>query len=253
MLTNKVVMVTGVGSGLGQALSVALAREGGRVIGIARREESLAETSKLAHATEHHGSFQGYVADVSDFAAVEAVVAEVAETSGAIDILFNNAAVYPHISFMQESAEDWARAINVNVNGVANVCKAVLPGMLSAGRGRIFNLGSFADLAPIPDSAAYSASKGAVRALTKAIAADLADVDADIEVHEWIPGHLKTQMSGFTGIEPEIAAGWGVQLAAMERARTPNCIFENDHEWLPPKRLKERVLDKLRSIVGIGR
>jgi NAD(P)-dependent dehydrogenase (short-subunit alcohol dehydrogenase family) len=101
------------------------------------------------------------------------VVNETKSRFGRIDILFNNAAIYPKVSFLEESAQDWARAIDVNVNGVANCCKAVLPLMIAAGTGRIYNIGSFADLNPIENSAAYSASKGAVRALTKAIARDL--------------------------------------------------------------------------------
>jgi NADP-dependent 3-hydroxy acid dehydrogenase YdfG len=248
MLANKVVMITGVGSGLGRALVTAFVEQGCEVIGIARRDETLRETTALVGEER----FQGYVADVACFDEVKAVVNAGIDRHGRIDMLFNNAAVYPRVNFTEESADDWARAIDVNVNGVANACKAVLPAMIAAGYGRMYNVGSFADLAPIADSAVYSASKGAVRALTKAIAADIAEIDADIEVHEWIPGHLKTRMSGYTGLEPAVAAGWGVQLASMERARTPNCIFENDHEWLPPKGLKQRIGDKLRAIVGSG-
>jgi NADP-dependent 3-hydroxy acid dehydrogenase YdfG len=247
MLANKVVMITGVGSGLGRALVVAFVEQGCEVIGIARREETLRETAALVGAE----GFQGHVADVACFDEVQAVVSAGIDRHGHIDMLFNNAAVYPRINFTEESAADWARGIDTNVNGVANVCKAVLPVMIAAGYGRIYNIGSFADVAPIADSAVYSASKGAVRALTKAIAADVRDLKADIEVHEWIPGHLKTRMSGYTGLEPAVAAGWGVQLASMERARTPNCIFENDREWLPPQGLRQRIRNKLRAMVGL--
>ncbi len=241
-------MITGVGSGLGQALARAFIEQGATVIGVARRQESLTETAALISAN----SFHGYVADVTDFAAVEAIVKRSVAEHGGIDIVFNNAAVYPRINFVQETPADFARGIDVNVTGMANVCKAVLPVMLSSGHGRIFNVGSFADVAPIAESAVYSASKGAVRALTKAIAADLCEINTEIEVHEWIPGHLKTRMSGFTGLEPEVAAAWGVKLAAMGRARTPSCIFENDREWLPPKGLKQRIRDKLRALVGLS-
>ncbi len=239
-------MITGVGSGLGQALVRAFLEQGCIVIGIARRQASLDETT-----SPRADKFFGHVADVTDFAAIRAVVDASVARHGHIDIVFNNAAVYPRINFIQETPADFARGIDVNVNGVANVCKAVLPAMLATGRGRIFNVGSFADIAPIADSAVYSASKGALRALTKAIAADLRELDAEIEVHEWIPGHLNTRMSGYTGLEPAVAAAWGVQLAAMEQARTPNCIFENDREWLPPKGLKQRILDRLRALVGM--
>jgi len=251
MPENKIIMITGVGSGLGQALAVACARQGNLVLGIARRQESLQDTA----AAVGPDLFQGQVADVADFAAVKSAVDAWVARHGRIDVLFNNAAVYPRNNFLDEAATDWAQAIAININGVANCCKAVLPHMVKAGVGRIYNVGSFADLAPIAESAAYSASKGAVRALTKAIAADIRHIDADIEVHEWIPGHLRTQMSGFTGLEPAVAAEWGVRLASTPHARTRNCIFENDREWLPPKGLKQRIRDKLLSVaqlVGLG-
>lgn len=248
MLANKVVLITGVGGGLGRALASAFVGQGCHVAGIARREDSLQSTVAELDAAR----FTGYVADVTDFAAVSGVVKTVIDRHGRIDLLFNNAAVYPRVNFADESATDWARAIDININGVANCCKAVLPAMLAAGYGRIYNIGSFADLAPIAESAVYSASKGAVRALTKAIAADLQHRDVDIEVHEWIPGHLKTRMSDFTGLEPAVAAEWGVQLASMPHARTRNCIFENNREWLPPKRFRQRVLDKLKPVLRLG-
>ena len=241
MLANKVVMVTGVGSGLGRALAIAFIREGALVVGVARRGETLHETEALVAS----GRFSGYVADVTKFEEIEHVVDRIVKEHGRIDVLFNNAAVYPKMSFLEERPADWSHAIDVNLNGVANCCKAVLPGMIKSRRGRIYNVGSFADISPIENSAAYSATKGAVRALTKAIAMDLRHVDADIEIHEWIPGHLSTQMSGYTGMDPATAAGWAVHIASMPHARTRNCIFENDREWLPPKRLVHRLMDEL--------
>lgn len=243
MLANKVVVITGVGSGLGRALARAFVQQGCLVAGIARENNSLRETAEQIGSER----FSGYIADVALYEEVSAAVAAVTRQHGRIDLLFNNAAIYPKINFLEESPAAWSRAIAVNINGVANCCKAVLPGMVAARYGRIYNIGSFADIAPIANSAAYSASKGAVRSLTKAIAADIQHTEADIEVHEWIPGHLKTRMSDFTGLEPAVAAAWAVQLASVPHARTPNCIFENDREWLPPRGLKQRIRDKLLS------
>ena len=244
-LKNKVVIITGVGRGLGRELALAFAKESCVVIGFARSPENHQEIAALMP----EGSFRGHVVDVADFSQVRAAVETTLSEFDRIDIVFNNAAVYPQVDFKVESADEWSHAMAVNVNGVAFVCKAVLPAMLKAGYGRIYNVGSFADIAPIANSAAYSASKGAVRSLTKAIAADISDVDADIEVHEWIPGHLRTRMSGFTGIDPAVAANWGVQLASQPHARTRNCIFENDQEWLPPKGLRERIRERLRALL----
>ena len=119
------------------------------------------------------------------------------------------------------------------------------PLMINAGFGRIYNVGSWADIAPLKNSAAYSCSKGGVHALTKAVATDIADLNLDIEVHEWLPGHLKTQMSEYTGIDPSISAGWAVMIANQPQASGKNRIFVHDHEWIPPKRLKNRIKEKL--------
>ena len=245
-LKDKVVVVTGAGSGLGRALAVAFAGQGCHVAGIGRHAGTLEETAGLIEP----GHFSPYVADVSVYDDVQNVITEIFQKNNGIDIVFNNAAVYPKRNFLQESPDEWQAAMAINVNGVAYVCKAVLPAMIKAGFGRIYNVGSFADISPIADSAAYSASKGALRSLTKGIAADLHQVDGDIEVHEWIPGHLNTQMSGYTGIDPARAAEWAVAIAKQPHARTRNCIFENDREWLPPRGLRQRVRDKVMGLLG---
>jgi len=248
MLENKVVIVTGVGGGLGRALAQAFVEQGCYVAGIGHRQDSLSETAAAVPSDK----FSVHLADVADFAAVQAVIEQILADHGHIDLVFNNAAIYPKQNFLDEDPAQWARAMAVNVNGIANGCKAVLPGMIARRYGRIYNVGSFADIAPISCSAAYSASKGAVRSLTKAIARDIEHLDADIEIHEWIPGHLRTRMSEFTGIEPRVAAGWAVQLAMQPHARTRNGIYENDREWLPPKGLRQRVKDRLLSFVRPG-
>jgi NAD(P)-dependent dehydrogenase (short-subunit alcohol dehydrogenase family) len=106
-------------------------------------------------------------------------------------------------------------------------------------------VGSWADVAPIESSAAYSASKGALHALTRAIAADIGPLGLDIEVHEWIPGHLNTRMSEFTGMDPAVSAAWGLALAREVRADHRSRIYENDREWLPPKPLKQRLKERV--------
>lgn len=242
MLKNKVVVVTGAGSGLGRALSAAFCEQGARVIGLGRSLEALEQTQQSIETNKDLFSF--YKTDVGDYKELQKTVGAILNEQGSIDYLFNNAAVYPKVNFMEESADDFAGAINTNIIGMANACKAVLPAMIKNQFGRIYNLGSWADLSPIADSAAYSASKGAVHSLTKAIAVDIAHHNLDVEVHEWIPGHLNTQMSGYTGIDPALSASWGVMLAQRHNDKK-NCIFEQNFEWLPPKSLKQRVLAKL--------
>lgn len=237
MIKDKIVVVTGAGSGLGRELAIKFTTAGARVIGFGRNINKLKETGELIE----NSLYEYFCVDVSNYEQVKEACDKVIHKHSRIDILFNNAAIYPKINFLDESPEEWSQAINVNITGVANCCKVILPVMIKHNFGKIYNLGSWADIAPIPNSAAYSCTKGAIHALTKAIHADIAHLNLNIEVHEWIPGHLKTKMSEYTGMEPSISAQWGLDIA--NRASTPSrsCIFTNNHEWHPQKSLKQKV------------
>jgi len=242
MLKNKVVVITGASGGLGSALVRRFVGQESTVAGIARSGESIAALNEEIGSN----NFSAHVADVSNIEEISNAISVIVEQHGKIDFLFNNAAVYPKVNFLEESAQEWLDAISINLGGISNCTKAVLPIMRKNGFGRIYNLGSFADLSPIANSAAYSCSKGGVRALTKAIAADIAHLDADIEIHEWIPGHLKTSMSDYTGIEPDVSACWAVDIASGKiKASKRNTIFANNREWLPPQSLRQRLKNKL--------
>ncbi len=240
-LKDKVVVITGAGSGLGQALAKAFVNHDAKVIGLGRSEDKLKATKNEIDSV----NFKYFVVDASNFDNLQRVVTKIVDEFHTIDFLYNNAAVYPKVNFLNESAADFAAAIGCNVNGVANCCKTILPIMLEKNSGRIFNLGSWADIAPIENSAAYSASKGAVRALTKAISADLASKQSKVQIHEWIPGHLNTQMSDYTGIDPAVSAAWGIALA-IRHIDKPSTIFDRDQEVLPPRSLKQKIKEKLR-------
>jgi NAD(P)-dependent dehydrogenase (short-subunit alcohol dehydrogenase family) len=236
----QVVVVTGVNGGLGQALARAFIDAGYRVAGIGRQSGAADSLRNLPS-----DRFAYAQADLADAGQVAAAFESIERRFGSVDILFNNAAVYPRVGFLEEGASDWAAAIAANVNGVAFCCKAALPIMRRKGRGRIYSVGSFADVAPIPRSAAYAASKGALHALVKGIAADLQGVAGDLQVHEWIPGHMKTRMSEFTGTEPSVSAAWAVAIVQADNASKNGTIFENDREWFPPVGLKQRILRRL--------
>ncbi len=247
-MNNQVVVITGVSRGLGRALVDAFADEGATVIGFARSKEAIDSIASQLSGKKFHG----YLVDVSNGDAVQKAVSDIISRFGQIDVLFNNAAVYPRAHFLDESWEDWMLAMAINLGGPSNCAKAVLPYMISAKRGKIYNVGSWADRSPIPNSSAYSTSKGGLHPLTKSIAADLDDRDCEgVEVHEWIPGHLNTRMSDFTGIDPAVSARWAVDIVQMPSQRR-HSIFENDREWFPPKGLRARVKDALFFWKGTG-
>ncbi len=194
---GKTVVVTGAGSGVGRGLAIGFARDGANVVGIGRTERDLAET-----AAQCGGAMAFVVGDVRLEADVERLFAEAERLHGRVDILVNNAAVYPKRSVLECPVEEWSRTLEINVVGMYLCCRRALPGMLERGYGRILNLGSFAWRQPIPHSSAYAASKGAVRALSRAIASE---VDRsrypDVLVNELIAGVFRTRMSD-TGADP---------------------------------------------------
>ncbi|MBI5659090.1 MAG: SDR family oxidoreductase [Nitrosomonadales bacterium] len=238
---DKVVVITGAGSGLGRALAVGLVRRGATVVGLGSREPPLRETSELIG----DGRFSWHVVDVSEAEKVTGTINLVADAFGRIDVLVNNAAIYPKISFLEQDAESWMRAIAVNLGGAANCCRAALPHMMRRGSGRIINVGSYADLSPIPNSSAYAASKGGLHALTKAIAADLGNAYPDIICAEWMPGPMKTRMGDPGGTDPSVCAEWALRIIEQPRGGRKVIIFEKDREHTPPKSLKSRVKEKL--------
>lgn len=240
-LRDQVVVITGAGTGLGRALATGFAERGASVVGLGRHEPTLQETASLAASRR----FAYRVVDVAESGAVTEAIGRISDQFGRIDVLINNAAIYPKVSFLEQDAESWMKTIAVNLGGVANCCRAVLPLMMQRGSGRIINIGSFADRSPIPCSSAYAASKGGLHALTKAIAADLGDAFPGIAVVEWIPGHLRTQMSGHTGMDPAVCVEWAVKILGFPPARGTARVFEEDREHLPPRSLKARLAAKL--------
>ncbi len=190
--SGKTVIVTGAGSGIGRAAAAGFCADGAQVIGIGRTRSDLEQTAALCRP----GAMRFVVGDVSRPEDVERLFVEAKNLSGRVDVLVNNAALYPKQGFLDGSHEDWRRVIEVNVIGMALCCRMALPDMLANGFGRIVNLGSFAWRGPIPNSSAYSVSKGAVGPLTKALASEIdRSRFPDVLVNQLMPGIVRTRMS----------------------------------------------------------
>ncbi|TBX27948.1 SDR family NAD(P)-dependent oxidoreductase [Nioella sediminis] len=238
-LTEGIAVVTGAGGGLGRALAVELSQHM-TVVGLGRDATALEGTAQLSS----EGRFHGIEADVSCFNSTSQAF-EKTRIHGAITLLINNAAQYPRRDFTEETAESFMEVVATNLGGTVACTRAALNDMLDTGFGRIMNVATFADIAPLPASSAYSVSKGAARIFTRALIADIGDRFPGIVVNDWMPGMLATKMGIPDGLEPEQAAKWGAQLALWHDPSLTGTTWEMDREIPPPRSLKRRIADRV--------
>lgn len=169
-LQGKTALVTGAGSGIGEAIATLFARQGADVAAVDRDGPAAARVA--AEIRRSGGRAEGYPCDVSDAGSVEALIARVTATNPRLDILVNNAGI-AHIGNIEHTTpEDLDRIYRVNVVGVYLCARAAVPIMLGQGGGVILNMASIASLVGLPDRFAYSMSKGAVLTMTRSIAVD---------------------------------------------------------------------------------
>ncbi|MWD30012.1 SDR family NAD(P)-dependent oxidoreductase [Aquicoccus sp. SCR17] len=237
-LTDGIALVTGAGGGLGRELARALAARGMRVAALGRSLPGLEET-----AAGHDRVFP-LLGDVTDAEAMRAAVTRI-EGEAPLTLLINNAATYPRRDILDETGESFAETVAVNLGGTVNATRAALDPMVARGFGRILNVATFADVAPLAGASAYSVSKGAQRIFTRALVADLADRFPDIVIGDWMPGMLATRMGIPDGLPPEKAAQWGAELALWHDPALTGTVFEMDREIPPPRSLKGRLKDRL--------
>jgi NAD(P)-dependent dehydrogenase (short-subunit alcohol dehydrogenase family) len=187
-LQDRVVVVTGAGSGLGLASARRMAAEGARIVAV-----DIDEAAGAAAAKETGGEF--VAADVSSEDQVRYLFDGVAERYGRIDVAFNNAGVSPPDdgSILTTGADAWHRVQQVNLTSVYLCCKYVLPHMLAARRGSIINTASFvAVMGSATSQISYTAAKGGVLALSRELGVQFAG--DGIRVNALCPGPISTQM-----------------------------------------------------------
>lgn len=169
LVDGKVAIVTGAGRSIGRAIALALAREGATVLALGRNEQDLAETKALA---EGPGALDTLPADVTQADDVKQAVDTALQRHGKLTTIVNNAGTLVPGTVLETSLEDFERTLAVNVTGVFLGCKYALPALIEGGGGSIVNIGSINSVAAEQQLAAYTASKGAVLMLSKAIALD---------------------------------------------------------------------------------
>ena len=185
---GKVAIVTGAASGIGYALSQELARRGTSV-SLADINRSLVEEA-AGTITTADNKVETFVLDVSDFNAVEKMVADTVSRYGRLDYLFNNAGIAVGGEVRDCSIDDFRNVINVNLFGVANGVAAAYPHMVKQGYGHIINTASIEGLIPFPGTVSYVASKYAVVGLSNALRIEGADLGVKVSVV--CPGYIKT-------------------------------------------------------------
>ena len=184
-----VALVTGGGRGIGRATALLLAREGWRVAISARSANQLAETAKLAE-----NPILAVAGDVADPAAVKALVRDVEEKLGPIDLLVNNAGTAgPLGAFWETDPAEWWRCQEVNLRGPMLCCRAVLPAMIARRAGRIVNIASGAGCHPLENMSAYVTSKTGLIRFTEQLAMELEGLG--VSVFAVRPGVIRTAMA----------------------------------------------------------
>ncbi|MEO8057043.1 MAG: glucose 1-dehydrogenase [Burkholderiales bacterium] len=209
-LDGRLALVTGSSSGIGLALARGLAQAGAAVVLNGRNADKLTQTAALLKGEGLQVHVRAF--DVTKRDEVDAGIASIEDTLGPIEVLCNNAGMQRRTPFHEFPAADWSELMRTNVDSVFHVGQAVSKFMVQRGRGRIINTCSVMSEVGRPGISAYTASKGAVKMLTKAMAIDLGPLG--INVNGIGPGYFKTELTDALVNDPTFSA-WLVN-------RTPN-------------------------------
>ena len=189
---QKTVLITGGSRGIGRASAQLFARQGWNVA-VNYLHSQQAALDLAAGLTSEGYQVMVCQADVANREQVTAMVQEVQERFGSIEVLINNAGIAQQKLFTDITPEDWDAMLDVNVKGIFNCCQAVVPGMISRKRGKIINLASIWGLTGASCEVHYSTAKAAVIGFTKALARELGP--SNIQVNCVAPGIIDTDMN----------------------------------------------------------
>ena len=196
---DKVVIVTGAGSGIGSATAGRFSRDGAKVVLVGRTAAKLEAVSRELDPART----LIYSADVSEQSAVSAMVAATLERFGRLDVLVNNAGVASMEPFLKISAEDWRQVMAINLDGVFFCTRAALPGLLET-KGNIVNVSSVSGIGGDWNMSVYNAAKGAVTNLTRSLALELGP--KGVRVNAVNPSLTFTDMTESMKSDPELMA-----------------------------------------------
>uniref|UniRef100_UPI00388FF217 gluconate 5-dehydrogenase n=1 Tax=Treponema sp. TaxID=166 RepID=UPI00388FF217 len=187
-LTGKVAWVTGASYGIGFAIAKAFAAAGAKIVFNDRGQEQL--DNGLKNYKEAGIEAHGYICDVTDEAAVQETVKKIEKDVGTVDILVNNAGIIKRIPMLEMKAEEFRQVIDVDLNAPFIVSKAVLPGMIAKGHGKIINICSMMSELGRETVSAYAAAKGGLKMLTRNICSEYGA--QNIQCNGIGPGYIAT-------------------------------------------------------------
>jgi NAD(P)-dependent dehydrogenase (short-subunit alcohol dehydrogenase family) len=219
---GRVALVTGGGSGIGQATVIRLAAEGATVMAVDVDADGLEATAELAFkAAPGANEISTTVGDVTDRAFAPAMVDELVARHGRLDVLANVAGILRTSITHETPLDDWDRVMSVNLTGTFLCCRAAIPALLDSG-GNIVNVSSTAALAGQPWTAAYSASKGGVLALTRTIAVEYGQ--QGLRCNVVCPGSIDTPITQDFVFPEGVNTKLIHRIMALDRPRGPETV-----------------------------
>jgi NAD(P)-dependent dehydrogenase (short-subunit alcohol dehydrogenase family) len=220
---GRTVIITGAAGGLGSGMAKAFAAEGAEVALVDRPDslgQELADTINGSTSSNHGSTGHAFFApcDLADLAATRQLITDLAARQGGLDVLINNAAIYPRKEVAEYSTEDWQAVQRVNVDAAFVCAQAALPAMRAAGSGRIINVSSITFFGHTPFLVPYVASKGALVGLTRALAREVGQ--DGITVNAIAPGAYPTAAEA---IHPDLESynAFILEQQAVKRRGTP--------------------------------
>lgn len=187
-LEGKVALITGAIHGIGLAIAEVYAKAGAKIVYNCLSQQDL--DTGIANYKEKNIEAKGYICDVTDEAQVDKMIKEIEEDMGGVDILVNNAGIIKRIPMIEMKAEEFRQVIDVDLNAPFIVAKAVIPGMIKKGHGKIINICSMMSELGRETVSAYAAAKGGLKMLTKNIASEYGEYN--IQCNGIGPGYIAT-------------------------------------------------------------
>lgn len=215
-LEAKTAIVTGAASGIGRATAIEFAAEGATVACFDVDDEGGQETVSLIRDSGGGATFRDV--DVSDPEAVSTAVHDVATEYDGLDVLFNNAGIITAATFVETTATDLDRALEVNVKGVWNGCQSAVPIMREQGGGAIVNMSSVLGFMGLPNLTAYGLTKGAILNFTRSLAVEVGP--DDVRVNAICPAGVQTAMTAAT-YENELQQAERLEASPLRRFCDP--------------------------------